>query len=66
VPGKIAGVHHVDNQLTVSPQPESPISDLNGERDLEDTTGQLHGLDQIREQLNESGPALPVFLRALS
>jgi len=46
---EIAGVHHVDNQLTVSPQAQSPIRDLNSGRDLEDTTSQLHGLDRIRE-----------------
>jgi hypothetical protein len=46
---EIAGVHRVDNQLTVGAQAESPISDLNSGRDLEDTTSQLHGLDHIRE-----------------
>jgi hypothetical protein len=46
---EIAGVHHVNNQLSVSSQPESPIRELNSGRDLEDATSQLHGLDHIRE-----------------
>ena len=46
---EIAGVHRVENRLTVSPPSESRMRDVNQGHNLDEVTSQLHTLDRFKD-----------------